>query len=54
MQDRQRPPVAVAVPADFMWLDLMLMAIRRNPRVPPALQRKYERIEFVTIINGNL
>jgi hypothetical protein len=41
-------------PADFMWLDLMLMAIRRNPRVPPALQEKYERIEFVTIINGNL
>ena len=41
-------------PTDFMWLDLMLMAIRRNPRVPPALQEKYERIEFVTIINGNL
>ena len=41
-------------PADFMWLDLMLMAIRRNSRVPPALQEKYERIEFVTIINGNL
>jgi hypothetical protein len=41
-------------PADFMWLDLMLMSIRRNPRVPPALQEKYERIEFVTIINGNL
>ena len=40
-------------PADFVWLDLMLMAIRRNPRVPPALQEKYERIEFVTIINGN-
>jgi hypothetical protein len=32
----------------------MLMAIRRNPRVPPALQETYERIEFVTIINGNL
>ena len=41
-------------PTDFMWLDLMLMAIRRNPRVPPALQEKYERIEFVTIIKGNL
>jgi len=41
-------------PADFMWLDLILMAIRRNPRVPPALQEQYERIEFVTIINGNL
>ena len=41
-------------PANFMWLDLMLMAIRRNPRVPPALQEKYERIEFVTIINDNL
>jgi hypothetical protein len=41
-------------PADFMWLDLMLMAIRRNPRVPPALQEKYERIELVAIINGNL
>jgi hypothetical protein len=41
-------------PTDFMWFDLMLMATRRNPRVPPALQEKYERIEFVTIINGNL
>ncbi len=41
-------------PADIVWLDLMLMAIRRNPRIPPALKEKYERIEFVTIINGNL
>ena len=29
-------------------------SIRRNPRVPPELQEKYERTEFVSIINGNL
>jgi hypothetical protein len=41
-------------PTDFMWLDMVMMAIRRNPRIPPELQEKYERMEFVSIINGNL
>jgi hypothetical protein len=41
-------------PSDFMWLDMIMMSIRRNPRVPPELQEKYERMEFVSIINGNL
>ena len=50
----RRLPFPFPFPTDFMWLDLMLMAIRRNPRVPPALQERYESIEFVTIVNGNL
>jgi hypothetical protein len=41
-------------PTDMMWLDLVMLAIRRNPRISPELQEKYERMEFVAIINGNL
>jgi hypothetical protein len=41
-------------PTDFMWLDLMMMAIRRNPRISPEQQERYEHMGFIAIINGNL
>ena len=33
---------------------MVMLATRRNPRISPRAAKKYERMEFVAIINGNL